>query len=155
MEVLYPCWCGLDVQKKTITACVLWAQAKGKVRKEKRHVGTFIQDLERLATWLGESGVTHVAMESTGVYWKPVFNILEGQFQLMVVNAQHIKAVPRRKTDQRDSEWIADLLQHGLVPLALQEGWDRPTAIPSVARPQNHLALSRAIFLWAWACTNL
>jgi transposase len=115
MEVLYPCCCGLDVHKKTITACVLWAEAKGKVRKEKRRFGSFTQDLERLAAWLGECGVTHVAMESTGVYWKPVFNVLEGQFELMVVNAQHIKAVPGRKTDQRDSEWIADLLQHGLL----------------------------------------
>lgn len=115
MEVLYPCCCGLDVHKKTITACVLRAEAKGKVRKEKRRFGSFTQDLERLASWLEECEVTHVAMESTGVYWKPVFNILEGRFELMVVNAQHIKAVPGRKTDQRDSEWIADLLQHGLL----------------------------------------
>ena len=85
------------------------------MRKEKRRFGTFTQDLEQLAAWLGECGVTHVAMESTGVYWKPVFNILEGRFELLVVNAQHIKAVPGRKTDQRDSEWIADLLQHGLL----------------------------------------
>lgn len=115
MEVLYPCCCGLDVHKKSITACVLWAEGPGRVRKEKRRYGTFTQDLERLAAWLGECGVTHVAMESTGVYWKPVFNVLEGRFELLVVNAQHIKAVPGRKTDQRDSEWIADLLQHGLL----------------------------------------
>lgn len=115
MEVLYPCCCGLDVHKKSITACVLWAEGKGKVRKEKRRFGAYTQDLERLASWLRDSGVTHVAMESTGVYWKPVFNILEGRFELMVVNAQHIKAVPGRKTDQKDSEWIADLLQHGLL----------------------------------------
>jgi transposase len=115
MEVLYPCCCGLDVHKRSITACVLWAEANGRVRKQKRRFGTYTQDLERLAAWLQESGVTHVAMESTGVYWKPVFNVLEGRFELMVVNAQHIKAVPGRKTDQRDSEWIADLLQHGLL----------------------------------------
>src|SRR3984885_159508 len=66
-------------------------------------------------SWLQRCGVTHVAMESTGVYWKPVYNVLEGRFELLVVNAQHIKAVPGRKTDQRDSEWIADLLQHGLL----------------------------------------
>src|SRR5579872_4834062 len=115
MEVLYPCCCGLDVHKKSITACVLWAGEKGKSRLEKRRFGTFTQDLLRLADWLRECGVTHVAMESTGVYWKPVWNILEGQFEVLLVNAQHIKAVPGRKTDQKDSAWIADLLQHGLL----------------------------------------
>ena len=116
MEVLYPCCCGLDVHKKSITACVLWAEAKGQRRKEKRRFGTFTQELLRLADWLRECGVTHVAMESTGVYWKPVWNILDGQFtEVLLVNAQHIKAVPGRKTDAKDSEWIADLLQHGLL----------------------------------------
>jgi transposase len=115
MEVLYPCCCGLDVHKKTITACVLWAEAKGKTRKHKRQFGTFTRQLLELATWLRECGVTHVAMEATGVYWKPVWNILEGQFEVLLVNAQHIKAVPGRKSDQKDSEWIADLLQHGLL----------------------------------------
>src|SRR5205807_74424 len=80
--------------------------------------GTFTHDLLQLADWLGESGVTHVAMESTGVYWKPVWNILAEQFKVLLVNAQHIKAVPGRKTDQKDSEWIADLLQHGLMSCA-------------------------------------
>jgi transposase len=116
MEVLYPCCCGLDVHKKSVTACVLWAEAKGKRRKEKRRFGTFTRDLLALADWLRECGVTHVAMESTGVYWKPVWNLLDGQFEeVLLVNAQHIKAVPGRKTDQKDSEWIADLLQHGLL----------------------------------------
>jgi transposase len=115
MEVIYPCCCGLDVHKKRITACVLWAEAKGKNRKEKRNFGSFTQDLLRLADWLAECGVTHAAMESTGVYWKPVWNILGEQFEVLLVNAQHIKAVPGRKTDQKDSEWIADLLQHGLL----------------------------------------
>jgi transposase len=115
MEVIYPCCCGLDVHKKSITACVLWAEAQGKSRKEKRNFGTFTHDLLRLADWLQESGVTHLAMESTGVYWKPVWNILAEQFEVLLVNAQHIKAVPGRKTDQKDSEWIADLLQHGLL----------------------------------------
>jgi transposase len=115
MEVLYPCCCGLDVHKKSITACVLWAEKGGKSRKEKRRFETFTQDLLRLGDWLRQCGVTHVAMESTGVYWKPVWNILDGQFEVLLVNAQHIKAVPGRKTDQKDSEWIADLLQHGLL----------------------------------------
>lgn len=115
MEVLYGCCCGLDVHKKSITACVLWAEAKGKKRQQKRVFTTFTQDLLALADWLRECGVTHVALESTGVYWKPVWNVLEGQFEVLLVNAQHIKAVPGRKTDQKDSEWIADLLQHGLL----------------------------------------
>jgi len=115
MEVVYPCCCGLDVHKKSITACVLWAEDKGKSRKEKKRFGTFTHDLLQLADWLAERGVTHLAMESTGVYWKPVWNILAEQFEVLLVNAQHIKAVPGRKTDQKDSEWIADLLQHGLL----------------------------------------
>jgi transposase len=105
----------LDVHKKSITACVLWAEAKGKSRKQKKRFGTFTHDLLQLADWLGQCGVTHVARESTGVYWKPVWNILAEQFEVLLVNAQHIKAVPGRKTDQKDSEWIADLLQHGLL----------------------------------------
>lgn len=113
MQVVYECCCGLDVHKKSVTACVLWAEGKG--RKQKRVFGTFTQELLRLADWLRECGVTHVAMESTGVYWKPVWNLLDGQFEMLLVNAQHIKAVPGRKTDQKDSEWIADLLQHGLL----------------------------------------
>jgi len=127
MEVLYRCCCGLDVHKKSITACVLWSD--GKKRKEKRRFGTFTEDLLKLAEWLRECGVTHVAMESTGVYWKPVWNILEGQFtEVLLVNAQHIKAVPGRKTDQKDSEWIAQLLQHGLL---------KPSFIPP--RPTREL----------------
>ena len=115
MEVVYERCAGLDVHKKSITACVLWALPKGKKKQEKRRFGTFTAELLALADWLGECGVTHVAMESTGVYWKPVWNILEGHFEILLVNAQHSKAVPGRKTDQKDSEWIADLLQHGLL----------------------------------------
>ena len=90
MEVVYPCCCGLDVHKKSITACVLWAEAKGKSRKEKKRFGTFTHDLLQLADWLAQCGVTHVAMESTGVYWKPVWNVLAEQFEALLVNAQHI-----------------------------------------------------------------
>jgi transposase len=115
MEVIYPPCCGLDVHKKSITACVLWAEAQGKSRKEKKTFGTFTHDLLQLADWLAERGVTHLAMESTRVYWKPVWNILAEQFEALLVNAQHMKAVPGRKTDQKDSEWTADLLQHGLL----------------------------------------
>src|SRR5260370_38780799 len=103
MEVVYPCCCGLDVHKKSITACVLWAEAKGKSRKEKKRFGTFTHDLLQLADWLGPGGVTHAALESTGVYWKPVRNILAEQFEGLVGNAQHIQAGPGRKTDHNDS----------------------------------------------------
>src|SRR6202045_430618 len=112
MEVVHEVCCGLDVHKKSVTACVLWASGR---RRQTRAFGTFTRELLELGDWLRACGVTHVAMESTGVYWKPVWNLLEGQFEVLLVNAQHIKAVPGRKTDQRDSEWIADLLQHGLL----------------------------------------
>jgi len=128
MQVLYPCCCGLDVHKKTVVACLLRAGADGQRRREVRTFATMTDDLLALADWLRGAGCTHVAMESTGVYWKPVYNILEGQFEVMVVNAAHIKAVPGRKTDCQDAEWIADLLQHGLV---------RPSFIPD--RPQREL----------------
>ena len=112
MQVVHEVCCGLDVHKKSVTACVLWASGR---RRETRAFGTFTRELLELAIGCVACGVTHVAMESTGVYWKPVWNLLEGQFEVLLVNAQHIKAVPGRKTDQKDSEWIADLLQHGLL----------------------------------------
>ena len=115
MHVVYPYCCGLDVHKKTITACLLSAGAGGKGQHEIRRFGTMTRDLLALADWLQSQQVTHVAMESTGVYWKPVWNILEGQFEVVLVNAQHIKAVPGRKTDIKDCQWIAELLQHGLL----------------------------------------
>ena len=115
MQVIYACCCGLDVHKKIIAACVLVCDEQGRKRKEIRSFGTMTQDLLALTDWLRTLEVTHVAMESTGVYWKPVWNILEGHFELLLVNAQHIKAVPGRKTDARDCEWIAELLQHGLL----------------------------------------
>ena len=114
MQVIYERCCGLDVHKRTITGCVLkWL--RGEWQKEIRQFGTTTKDLLALSDWLVGEGCTHVAMESTGVYWKPVYNILEGQFELLVVNAQHLKAVPGRKTDVRDAEWIAELLAHGLL----------------------------------------
>jgi transposase len=115
MRMVYPRCCGLDVHQKTITACVLIRDAAGHTQQEIRRFGTMTRDLLELADWLHGSQVTHVAMESTGVYWKPVWNILEGLFEVVLVNAQHIKAVPGRKTDIKDCQWIADLLQHGLL----------------------------------------
>src|SRR5205823_1479077 len=109
----------LDVHKKTVVVCVRRVEANGKVHKEVRTFGTMTADLLKLADWLAQEGVTHLAMESTGVYWKPIWNILEGQFQMLLVNARHIKQVPGRKTDVKDAEWIAQLLQHGLLAPSL------------------------------------
>ncbi len=116
MRMVYERCCGLDVHKKTVVACVLVPGVDGRPRKEIRSFGTMTLDLERLAAWLAAEGVTHVAMESTGVFWQPIWNLLEERFTLLLANAQHIKAVPGRKTDVRDCEWIAELLQHGLLP---------------------------------------
>jgi transposase len=105
----------LDVHKKVILACALWFDEQGRKQQEVRSFGTVSAELLRLADWLKGHGVTHVAMEATGVYWRPVWAVLEGQFELMLVNPQHMKALPGRKTDVKDCEWLADLLQHGLV----------------------------------------
>ena len=111
MEVLYPRCCGLDVHKKTVVACAITPEGK-----EIHTFKTMTSDLLELADWIDAKKITHVAMESTGVYWHPIYNILEGLgLTLLVMNAQHIKAVPGRKTDVKDAEWIADLLRHGLV----------------------------------------
>ena len=111
MEVIYSRCCGLDVHQKTVVACLITPKGK-----EIRTFKTMTSDLLKLADWIVSNGVTHVAMESTGVYWHPVYNILETLgLTLLVMNAQHIKAVPGRKTDVKDAEWIADLLRHGLV----------------------------------------
>src|SRR5262249_41885356 len=99
MDIVYPCCAGLDIHKKTVVASVRRGRVGGKVRKEVRTFGTMTANLLGLADWLAKQGVTHVAMESTGVYWKPVWNLLEGQFELLLVNARHIKQVPGRKTD--------------------------------------------------------
>jgi len=111
MRVTYERCCGLDIHKRTVVACLA---VPG--RKEVRTFGTMTRDLLALGDWLLSEGCTHVAMEATGVYWKPVYNLLEGSgMALLVVNAKHVKAVPGRKTDVRDAEWLADLLQHGLL----------------------------------------
>lgn len=115
MQVMHECCAGLDVHKKSVYACAIWAGDKGEKKQEVRSFGTFTADLLKLADWLRRHGVTHVAMEATGVFWRPVWAVLEGQFELLLVNPQHIKAVPGRKTDTRDCEWVADLLQHGLL----------------------------------------
>ncbi len=128
MEVMYERCCGLDVHKRTVVACLVLPGPDGQPRKQVRTFGTVTEEILQLSDWLAESGVTHVAMESTGVYWKPIWNLLEDSFALLLVNAQHIKAVPGRKTDVRDCEWIADLLRHGLL---------QPSFVPD--RPQREL----------------
>jgi transposase len=110
MEVVHDRCCGLDVHKKSVVTCVMTGEGQ-----QTRTFGTTTRQLVGLSDWLGEQAVTHVAMESTGVYWKPIVNLLEDKFTAWVVNARHIKAVPGRKTDVKDAEWIADLLRHGLL----------------------------------------
>ena len=115
MELVYERCCGLDVHKKLVVACLIVPDGQGQRSKEMRTFRTTTQELLRLRDWLVLAGCTHLAMEATGVYWKPIYNLLDGAVELLVVNARHIKAVPGRKTDVRDAEWIADLLQHGLL----------------------------------------
>src|SRR3979411_17832 len=115
METLVERGCGLDVHQATVVACLLMVRKDGKVQKQIRTFGTTTRELLSLREWLLSEGCTHVAMESTGVYWKPIYAILEGTFDIVVANAQHVKKVPGRKTDVKDAEWIADLLCHGLL----------------------------------------
>jgi transposase len=128
MDVIYSRCCGLDIHKKTVVACLISSARGQQPQKEVRTFRTMTAELLLLADWLHAAECTHVAMESTGVYWRPVYNLLEGLFTLLVVNAQHIKAVPGRKTDVKDAEWIAELLRHGLL---------RGSFIP--AKPQRQL----------------
>jgi len=128
MQVIFERVCGLDVHKKVVVACRRVLSAGGRVHMEVRRFGTMTADLLALLDWLKQAGVTHVAMESTGVFWKPIYNILEGHLQVWLVNAQHLKKVPGRKTDVSDAQWIAQLLQCGLL---------RPSFVP--ARPQREL----------------
>jgi transposase len=128
MQIIHRCCCGLDVHKKLIVACLISLNEAGEFQKEIRSFATMTKDILALADWLTSAGCTHIAMESTGVYWRPIWNLLEEQFELLLVNAQHIKAVPGRKTDIKDAEWIADLLQHGLL---------RASFVPPA--PQRHL----------------
>src|SRR5436189_1468235 len=115
VEVIFRRCAGLDVHKKTVTVCVRILDETGRLQKQTLTFGTTTGELEIMATWFVALEITHVAMESTGVFWKPIYNILEGRFELLLCNAQHVKRVPGRKTDVKDSEWLAQLLQHGLL----------------------------------------
>ncbi len=117
MKVEHPYGCGLDIHKRFVVACVITP-----TQQETRRFSTVTTDLLRLGDWLTSRQVTHIAMESTGVYWKPIWNLLEGTFTLVLVNAQHVKALRGQKTDVKDAEWLADLLRHGLL---------RPSFVPT------------------------
>lgn len=128
MDIIFRRVAGLDVHKKTIVVCVRCVNQQGKLEEETRTFGTMTRDLLQMSDWLTEHGVTHVAMEATGVLWKPVWNILDGRFELLLVNPRELKQVPGRKSDVKDSQWIARLLQHGLL---------RSSFVPP--RPQREL----------------
>jgi len=115
MELMYPTSSGIDVHKKFIVACVYVQDKKGKEKAVRKRFETLTEDLEELATWLSGHGITHVTMESTGVYWKPVYNILSLSFEVWVVNAHHLRQVPGRKTDETDAMWITKLMRYGLL----------------------------------------
>ncbi len=148
MRVMYERCCGMDVHSKTVVAC-LRTPGERERRSEIRTFGTTTKELLALSAWLTEEGCSHIAMESTGVYWKPVYNVLEGTAEILLVNAQHIKAVPGRKTDVKDCEWIAQLLEHGLLrasfvpPQPIRELREltryRKTLIEERARQSNRL----------------
>lgn len=139
MEVVYTHCAGLDVHKKTVVACCLTPHPEGGWQSETRTFSTMTRDLLSLADWLLARGSTHVAMESTGEYWKPIFNILEGLVEVLLVNAAHVKHVPGRKTDVKDAQWLAELLQHGLL---------RPSFIPPVLiRELRDLTRQRSNFV--------
>jgi transposase len=143
MDTLYPRCAGIDVHKKNVVVCVRLCDGPGRAVEEVRTFATMTADLLALADWLAQQQVTHVAMESTGVYWKPVFNLLEGSVSIILVNAQHIKQVPGRKTDVKDCQWIAQLLQHGLLKASFVP--PRPTReLRDLTRQRTQLIQERA-----------
>src|SRR5688572_13789340 len=139
MEVLSPRCAGLDLHKKSVVACCRIQEPGQPARVITRTFSTMTRDLLSLADWLELRGCTHVAMESTGEYWRPVYNLLEGRFEILLANAHHVKNVPGRKTDVKDAEWIAELLAHGLL---------RPSFVPPAAqRELRDLTRHRANFI--------
>ena len=115
VSIIHPICCGLDIHKKKISACLITVDSSGNEESIIKEFGTFTNDLLELRDWLLEYECPIVAMESTGIYWRPVHNVLEGFMEVVLVNARHIKNVPGRKTDISDSKWLAGLLRHGLV----------------------------------------
>jgi len=115
MEIVHRSCAGIDIGKRSVTVCVITSGPRGEPHKETRTFGTLTRDLLALVDWLDDAGVEALAMEATGSYWKPLWNLLEERFELLLANAAHLKAVPGRKTDVRDAEWIAELFRHGLL----------------------------------------
>ena len=143
MEAIIERCCGLDVHKDTVVACVLIGPPAGRARKEIRTYGTTTAQLEQLRDWLRQNGCTHVGMESTGVYWVPVYAVLEEHFELIVGNAAHMKNVPGRKTDVKDSQWIADLIRCGLIQKSfVPPKWQR--ALRDLTRYRRKLVEAQA-----------
>jgi transposase len=143
MQVVYSHCAGLDVHKKTVVVCARIVQPDGTQTTHVRTFSTMTAGLLNLVDWLLSLGITHVAMESTGEFWKPIFNLMEGSFSVLVVNAQHIKHVPGRKTDVKDAEWIAELLAHGLLrPSFVPDAPQR--ALRDLTRQRTHLVQERA-----------
>ena len=138
MRVLHERCCGLDIHKKFVVACLLTTSPDGTVHKEVRTYSAMTNDLLALADWLRGEDCGPVVMESTGSYWRPVFNLLEEQCEVLVVNAYHVKTVPGRKTDVKDAEWLADLLRHGLVRAS------SASACASVSPSSSRCRISRA-----------
>jgi transposase len=142
MRVLYERCCGLDIHKKFVVACLLRTTAEGSVDKEIRTFSTMTNELLALCDWLGAEQCTHVVMESTASFWRPIYNLLEGHVELLVVkaahvNAAHVKAVPGRKTDVKDAEWLAELLRQGVVRQGVvRQGVVRGSFIPSPSQRQ-------------------
>lgn len=134
MDVLYAVCAALDVHKDSVAACLRQPGPRGRRQSEVRTFGTTTRELLRLVEWLAAAGCTHVAIESTGVYWQPVYNLLEGAFEVLLVNAAHVKQVPGRKTDVRDCEWLAQLLEHGL----LRASFIPPTPIRELRELTRH-----------------
>jgi len=143
MEILHPRCAGLDVHKDTVVACVRLVQGRRAAQHEVASFGTTTRELLRLSDWLEAQGCTHVAMEATGVYWKPVWHVLEGSRELLLAHPQHVRAVPGRKTDVNDATWLADLLAHGLVPASFVP----PTAVQelrTLTRTRKQLVRERS-----------
>jgi transposase len=146
MQVLYTHCAGLDIHKKSVVACRLRLGPDGAPEQETRTFGTMTEDLLALLDWLLAGNCTHVAMESTGNYWKPVYNILEGNLEILLVNAQHCRNVPGRKTDVKDAEWLVDLLRHGLLKASFVP--DRPQRdLRDLTRGRSLLVAERARWL--------
>jgi len=139
MQTVFPNCVGLDVHKQFVTVCRVTTDTHGHRQQVIRTFGTMTHEIEAMAVWLAEGGCTDVAIESSGVYWQPIHNLLAGRFRVWLVNAQHIKQVPGRKTDVKDAEWLAQLLQYGLL---------KPSFIPE--RAQRASVTSSAIDRHWW-----